>query len=212
VPVPQAGVALAARRARYPSRPMRIRTHSRALFAAGALALAIAGCGSSKAPGVIAAPSAGLTKETTTAAPSTTPTATTPATTSTPAVPPQLAKKPVVVVPKGAAPGHLVTNDLITGSGAAASTGKTITVNYVGVLYKTGKQFDASWVRNQPFTTPLSSGSIIPGWVQGISGMKVGGRRELIVPPALAYGKAGQPPTIPGNSTLVFVVDLLSVS
>ena len=115
-------------------------------------------------------------------------------------------------MPKGTAPSHLVTNDLITGTGAAASTGKTITVNYVGVLYTTGKQFDASWDRNQPFTTPLSSGSIIPGWVQGISGMKVGGRRELIIPPALAYGKAGQPPTIPGNSTLVFVVDLLSVS
>jgi FKBP-type peptidyl-prolyl cis-trans isomerase len=127
-------------------------------------------------------------------------------------VPPQLAKKPVVVVPKGTAPSHLVTNDLIPGTGAAATTGKTITVNYVGVLYKTGKQFDASWDRNQPFTTPLANGSIIPGWVQGISGMKVGGRRELIIPPALAYGKTGQPPTIPGNSTLVFVVDLLSVS
>jgi peptidylprolyl isomerase len=98
------------------------------------------------------------------------------------------------------------------GTGQAASAGQTITVNYVGVIYKTGKQFDSSWQRNQPFTTPLSPGSVIPGWVQGLSGMKVGGRRELIIPPNLAYGTKGSPPTIPPNSTLVFVVDLLSVA
>ena len=97
------------------------------------------------------------------------------------------------------------------GTGATASAGKTITVNYVGVLYKTGKEFDASWGK-QPFTTALSSGSVIPGWVQGLSGMKVGGRRELIIPPSLGYGKSGQPPTIPANATLAFVVDLLSIS
>jgi FKBP-type peptidyl-prolyl cis-trans isomerase len=179
------------------------------LLIAGALALGLAACGSSKAPGIVAAPSGGLTAEpTTTAAPATS----TPATTTAPIVPPQLAKKPAVVVPKGAPPSGLVTKDLIKGSGATAASGKTVTVNYVGVLYKTGKQFDASWDRNQPFSTPLSAGSVIAGWVQGITGMQVGGRRELIIPPALAYGKTGQPPTIPANSTLVFVVDLLSVS
>jgi peptidylprolyl isomerase len=90
--------------------------------------------------------------------------------------------------------------------------GQTVTVNYVGVLYKNGKEFDSSWKRNQPFTTPLSAGSVISGWVKGIPGMHVGGRRELIIPASLAYGKQGQPPTIPPNSPLVFVVDLISAS
>jgi FKBP-type peptidyl-prolyl cis-trans isomerase len=188
------------------------RFQSPTIAAAAALALGLAACGSSKVAGVVQAPSGGLTQEPATAA-QTTP-ATTPSTptTPTPVVPPQLSKKPVVVAPSGAPPSHLVTKDEIQGTGATASPGRTITVNYVGVLYKTGKQFDASWDRNQPFSTPLSTGSVIPGWVQGIAGMRVGGRRELIIPPGLAYGKAGQPPTIPANSTLVFVVDLLSVS
>jgi peptidylprolyl isomerase len=160
------------------------------------LALGLAACGgSSKAPGVQTAP-AGKTSDTPTTA----------------NVPPALSHKPVVSVPKGAPPTHLVVKDLIQGNGAAAKANGTVTVNYVGVLYKTGKQFDSSWSRNQPFTTPLTAGSIIPGWVQGIQGMKVGGRRELIIPPALGYGARGSPPTIPPNSTLVFVVDLLSVS
>jgi peptidylprolyl isomerase len=152
--------------------------------------------GSSKAPGVDQAPSGGATQA---------------AVATTPKPPPQLAKKPVVTVPSTAPPSKLVTKDLIPGTGTAASAGKTVTVNYVGVLYKTGKEFDSSWRRNQPFTTPLSPGSVIPGWVEGLSGMKVGGRRELIVPPSLGYGAKGSPPTIPPNSTLVFVVDLLQV-
>ena len=104
-----------------------------------------------------------------------------------------------------------MVKDLVQGTGATATQGKSVTVNYVGVLYKGGKEFDSSWSRNQPFTTSLAAGSVINGWVQGIQGMKVGGRRELIIPPSLGYGKAGSPPTIPPNSTLVFVVDLLSV-
>jgi peptidylprolyl isomerase len=155
----------------------------------------LAGCGGSgKAPGVQLAPSSGLTQ------------------TATTSVPAALSKKPVVTVPSGPAPTTLVTKDLVVGSGKAASAGATVTVNYVGVLYSTGKEFDSSWSRNQTFTTPLSPGSVIPGWVQGIAGMKVGGRRELIIPPSLAYGKAGSGSTIPPNSTLIFVVDLLSVS
>lgn len=172
----------------------------RLLIAAAALAatLALAACGSaSKAPGVELAPSSGSTQ------------ASIP---TTPTIPPSLAKKPVVTVPSGPPPKKLVTKDLIVGTGATAKAGSTITVNYVGVLYKTGKEFDSSWSRNQPFTTALSTSSVIPGWVQGIAGMKVGGRRELIIPPSLGYGTAGSPPTIPGNSTLIFVVDLLSVS
>jgi FKBP-type peptidyl-prolyl cis-trans isomerase len=164
------------------------------------LAAAVAACGSSSssstAAGVQTAPSGGATQA---------------AIQTTPKPPPQLARKPVVNVPTGSPPRKLVTKDLIPGTGATATAGKTVTVNYVGVLYKGGKQFDSSWQRNQPFTTALSQGSVIPGWVQGINGMKVGGRRELIIPPSLGYGAKGSPPTIPANSTLVFVVDLLKV-
>jgi FKBP-type peptidyl-prolyl cis-trans isomerase len=131
---------------------------------------------------------------------------------TTPKPPPQLATKPTVAVPKGPAPSHLVIKDLIPGTGQAAQAGQNVSVNYVGVLYKTGAEFDSSWKRGQPFTTALTPGSVIPGWVKGIVGMKVGGRRELIIPASLAYGKAGSPPTIPPNSPLVFVVDLLSVA
>ena len=131
---------------------------------------------------------------------------------TTPTPPPAIAKKPVVTVPKGPPPTTLQTKDLVVGTGQPAQAGQTVTVNYVGVLYQTGKEFDSSWSRNQPFTTPLAAGSVIQGWVQGIPGMKVGGRRELIIPANLAYGKAGSGSTIPPNSALVFVVDLLSVS
>ena len=85
-----------------------------------------------------------------------------------------------------------------------------MTVNYVGVLYKGGKEFDASWKRNEPFTFTLGRGQVIAGWDQGVAGMKVGGRRELIIPAPLAYGAKGSPPTIPPNAALVFVVDLLA--
>ncbi|HZE06427.1 MAG TPA: FKBP-type peptidyl-prolyl cis-trans isomerase [Solirubrobacteraceae bacterium] len=163
-----------------------------------AAAVAVAGCGgSSKASGIVLAPSAGATQ------------ASVP---TTPKPPPALAKKPTVTVPKGPAPTKLVTKDLVQGTGKTVKAGQTVTVNYVGVLYKNGKEFDSSWKTGQPATFPLSSGSVIQGWVQGIPGMKVGGRRELIIPANLAYGKAGRPPTIPPNSPLVFVVDLLSIS
>jgi FKBP-type peptidyl-prolyl cis-trans isomerase len=162
-----------------------------------ALAVGLAACGSSKAPGVQLAPSSGATE------------ASVP---TTPKPPPALATKPVVTVPTTAPPKSLVTKDLVVGTGRTVSPGQTVTVNYVGVLYKTGKEFDSSWKRSTPFTTALSAGSVIDGWVKGIPGMKVGGRRELIIPPGLGYGKAGSPPTIPPNATLVFVVDLLSVS
>jgi FKBP-type peptidyl-prolyl cis-trans isomerase len=118
-----------------------------------------------------------------------------------------------VVVPKGAPPNKLVVKDLITGTGPAAKAGSTITVNYVGVLYKGGKEFDSSWKTGQPFAPfQLGLGRVIPGWDKGLVGMKVGGRRELIIPPSLGYGKTGSPPTIPANATLVFVVDLLAAS
>jgi peptidylprolyl isomerase len=176
---------------------MRTRTVVKSLPAALGVSLALAACGSSKAPGVVEAPSAGATQ------------ASVPA---TPTVPPALKTKPAVQVPTSAPPSSLVTKDLVSGSGKSAAAGQTVTVNYVGVLYKTGKEFDSSWKTGQPTSFPLSTGGVIAGWVKGIPGMKVGGRRELIIPPSMAYGKSGRPPTIPPNSTLVFVVDLLSVA
>ena len=120
-----------------------------------------------------------------------------------------LSKEPKVTPPAGAAPSKLVVKDLITGTGAEAKAGQSVTVNYVGVLFHGGKEFDASWKRNEPFTFSLGAGKVIPGWDQGVAGMKVGGRRELIIPAALAYGAKGSPPTIPANAPLVFVIDLL---
>jgi peptidylprolyl isomerase len=122
-----------------------------------------------------------------------------------------LSKEPKVTPPSGPAPTKLETKDLIVGSGAEAKDGDKVTVNYVGVLYKTGKEFNASWETKEPFPFTLGKGEVIKGWDQGIVGMKVGGRRELIIPPELAYGKTGSPPKIPANETLVFVVDLLGV-
>jgi FKBP-type peptidyl-prolyl cis-trans isomerase len=185
-----------------------------ATSAVALLGIGLAACGSSQAPGVEAAPSGGATAPAA-STPSTTAT-TTPTTTTTavqtPKPPSPLSKKPVVVVPTTAAPKALVVKDLIKGTGKTATPGSTVTVNYVGVLYKGDKEFDSSWKRRQTFTTALTNGNVITGWVTGIPGMKVGGRRELIIPPSLGYGKAGSPPTIPSNATLVFVVDLLAVS
>jgi peptidylprolyl isomerase len=117
-----------------------------------------------------------------------------------------------VVPPKGAPPKKLVIKDLIKGTGPAATAASTVTVQYVGVLYKGGKQFDASWNdgSGQPTSLPLSG--VIKGWQQGIPGMRVGGRRELIIPSSLGYGPAGSPPKIPPNAALEFVIDLHGVS
>ena len=119
--------------------------------------------------------------------------------------------KPTVEVPKGPPPSQLVVKDLKEGDGAEAKAGDQVSVQYVGVLYDGGEEFDSSWERGQPFPFQLGSGQVIPGWDQGVEGMKVGGRRELIIPPDLAYGPTGQPPSIPPNATLVFVIDLVSV-
>jgi peptidylprolyl isomerase len=175
-------------------------------------AAGLAACGSSKAPGVQAAPSGGATEASVTAAPTTSTSTSSTPTATTPKPPSPLSKKPVVVVPKGTPPTTLVIKDLIKGTGPAATSGSNVTVNYVGVLYKGGKEFDSSWKRNQTFPFKLGQGAVIQGWDKGLVGMKVGGRRELIIPANLAYGKSGSPPTIPPNAALVFVVDLLGVS
>src|SRR5262245_54807975 len=122
-----------------------------------------------------------------------------------------LSSKPEVEVPDGPPPDELVIDDIVEGDGQEAKPGDRVTVNYVGVDYETGEQFDASWDRGQEFPFQLGSGQVIPGWDQGVEGMKVGGRRQLIIPPDLAYGPQGQPPDIGPNATLVFVIDLTGV-
>jgi peptidylprolyl isomerase len=176
-----------------------------------ALAAALAGCGSSTAPGVQLAPSSGATADTTAVASATTSTSTSATSTSSTPLPAALQTKPKVAPPSGAPPKTLVVKDLIKGTGPAATASSTVNVQYVGVVYKGGKQFDASWNdgSGQPVSLPLSG--VIKGWQQGIPGMKVGGRRELIIPPSLGYGPTAQA-KIPANSTLVFVIDLHGVS
>jgi len=119
--------------------------------------------------------------------------------------------KPEVTVPDGEAPAQLEETELIEGTGKEAKSGDRVTVQYVGVGYETGEEFDSSWSRNEPFSFTLGAGEVIPGWDQGVAGMKVGGRRELVIPPELAYGEAGAPPAIGPNETLIFVVDLVEV-
>jgi peptidylprolyl isomerase len=161
--------------------------------------LALAGCG-------------GGGKDKSTASTASAPAATATATATAPAAgTTQLQTKPTVTVPSGKPPTKLVIKDIVKGTGATAQAGDTVSVHYVGVSYSNRKQFDASWDRHQPFTFQLGGGMVIPGWDQGVAGMKVNGRRELIIPPALGYGAQGQPPAIAPNDTLVFAIDLLRV-
>ncbi|OJV92685.1 MAG: peptidylprolyl isomerase [Chloroflexi bacterium 54-19] len=101
--------------------------------------------------------------------------------------------------------------DTKVGDGAEAKSGQTVSVNYTGYLAADGTKFDSSLDRGQPFPFPLGTGKVIKGWDEGVAGMKVGGKRRLIVPPNLGYGAGGYPPVIPANATLVFDVELLSV-
>lgn len=114
--------------------------------------------------------------------------------------------KPKIEVPDGDPPKKLVIEDIEEGDGARAKPGATVTIHYSGVSYSTGKEFDSSWTRGEPITFPL--GQLIPGWQEGIPGMKEGGRRQLTIPPDLAYGAEGRPPLIKGGETLIFIIDL----
>ena len=187
----------------YPSRITSRRRGASALALLASAAALVAGCGSSGSSSTITVGNENkadnaLLKSTS----ATSTTAKTP--TSGP-----LSKAPAVTPPSGAAPSKLVSKDLIVGTGPEAKAGQSVTVNYVGVLFHGGKQFDASWKRNEPFTFTLGQSQVIKGWDQGVPGMKVGGRRELVIPAALAYGAKGSPPAIPANAPLVFVIDLL---
>jgi peptidylprolyl isomerase len=119
--------------------------------------------------------------------------------------------KPKVTVPSGPPPKKLEVKEIEKGTGETAKPGDTVTVQYVGVGYDSEEEFDSSWSRNEPFSFQLGAGMVIKGWDEGVAGMKVGGRRELIIPSSLAYGPAGSPPAIGPNETLIFVIDLLAV-
>jgi peptidylprolyl isomerase len=109
-------------------------------------------------------------------------------------------------------PTDLVVTDITAGDGAEATTGSTVEVHYVGVTHSTGEEFDASYNRGQPLSFRLGVGQVISGWDQGVTGMKVGGRRQLVIPPHLGYGDRGAGGVIGPGETLIFVVDLLGVS
>jgi len=120
-------------------------------------------------------------------------------------------EKPQIAKPEGDIPFALEVDDIVAGDGAEATPGSKVTVHYVGVAFRTGAEFDASWDRGQPFQFKLGAGQVIPGWDQGVAGMKVGGRRRLTIPSAMAYGARGAGGVIEPHEPLVFVVDLLSV-
>jgi peptidylprolyl isomerase len=165
-------------------------TH-RTLLLLAVLALALAGCGGGD----------GETAATATATPKATPT---PSNTD-------LTKKPVVTVPDELPPETLQKRDIVTGTGPAAKKGDTVSVQYVGVAWSTGREFDASWDRGQPFTFKLGEGKVIKGWDVGVPGMRKGGRRELTIPYDQAYGAQGSPPSIGPNECLRFVIDLKKI-
>jgi peptidylprolyl isomerase len=119
--------------------------------------------------------------------------------------------KPEIDFPEGEPPTDLVILDEIAGDGAEATAGAEVLTHYVGVAYSTGEEFDSSWNRGQPLPFRLGVGQVIAGWDQGIAGMKVGGRRKLVIPSHLAYGERGAGSAIAPGETLIFVVDLVGV-
>jgi peptidylprolyl isomerase len=178
----------------------RVRTWSLVLVTVAGLGLAA--CSSSTA-----------SPSTSAAAPTTSPPPTTPiATVSAPSAAGTIGTEPTITIPPGAPPTQLESKDLIVGAGPAAKAGDTVSVQYVGVAYSSGKVFDSSWSRGQPFQFALGQGAVIPGWDQGVVGMQVGGRRELIIPPALAYQATSPGPGVAANDTLIFIVDLVKIN
>ncbi len=119
--------------------------------------------------------------------------------------------RPQISVPESAAPNDLVVEDHVVGDGAEAVSGCQVSVDYVGVSWSTGQEFDASWNRGAPLDFTLGVGQVIAGWDQGVTGMRVGGRRTITIPPHLGYGAAGAGGVIGPNETLIFTVDLRSI-
>ena len=178
-------------------------------MAAVALATALAGCGGSSGDNALDSGSGADSPAAASSAPASPTACTSQAPVAQASGTTDLTKKPQIEIPDGPPPCNLVISDLVKGTGAEATSGKQITVKYVGVTYPDGKEFDASWGR-EDFTFQLGAGMVIGGWDQGFTGMKVGGRRQLVIPPELGYGPEGSGP-IPPNATLVFVVDLVKV-
>jgi peptidylprolyl isomerase len=180
----------------------RLRTWSLVVLTASALGLA--GCSSSSANSAASSTSTSPTTATTSA-----PVATVPVQDPSPAG--TFGTEPTVIVPSGAPPTQLESTDLIVGTGPAAKAGDKVTVQYVLATYSSGKVIQASW-GGQPFSFTLDAPhSVIAGWNDGVVGMKVGGRRELVIPPALGYGDQVPGAGITANDTLVFVIDLLKI-
>jgi peptidylprolyl isomerase len=181
-----------------------------ALLAVGALGLGA--CGDDKGGGnadlVPAIPANTPTETTDTTAGTSTATTGTTFKLSSIKVSKDTSKKPTITKPSGDPPAKLVTKDVVVGHGPAAKSGDSLSMQYLGALFDTGKQFEASWDSGQPFDFVLGQGNVIAGWDQGIVGMKAGGRRLLVIPADLAYGQQAQA-KIPANSTLVFVVDVV---
>jgi peptidylprolyl isomerase len=122
-----------------------------------------------------------------------------------------MTEKPEIDFPEGPPPTDLEITDLTEGSGAEATSGSTVSVHYVGVAHSTGEEFDASYNRGAPLDFRLGVGQVIAGWDQGVQGMRVGGRRRLVIPPHLGYGDRGAGGVIKPGETLIFVVDLIGV-
>ena len=178
----------------FPSIPA-MRTRNSIACGLAALSLVAAGCGEEESDEA-AKDSAAETQQLTETSPEPEPAA-------------EVRGKPKVAKPKGSPPSKLVVKDLEKGDGPAVKAGDQIEVNYVGVTFKDGKEFDSSFDAGQPFQFELGSSMVIPGWDRGLVGMKVGGRRRLTIPPELAYGAQGSPPAIGPDETLGFVIDLL---
>ena len=119
-----------------------------------------------------------------------------------------LDEKPEITIPQTDPPIDLEVTDLVVGDGEEVAEGATVTAHYVGKSWSTGEQFDASWDRGEPI--PFGLDQVISGWTEGIPGMRVGGRRLLVIPPDKGYGPGGSPPVIGPNETLVFVVDVVN--
>jgi peptidylprolyl isomerase len=188
------------------------------LLALAATPLALAACGNSTPPqasGTTTSTTAAPTSSTST--PTSASTSTGPAASGNAAIPAQdrspagtAGKAPTVTVPTSAPPTQLESADLIAGTGAAAKAGDTVTVQYVLATYSSKMVVQSSWT-SQPFSFTIGQHQVIAGWDQGVPGMHVGGRRELIIPPSLGYGAVSQGPGIAANDTLVFVIDLLKI-
>lgn len=122
-----------------------------------------------------------------------------------------MTEKPEVDFPDYPPPTELLVTDITEGDGDEATAGRTVSVHYVGVAHSTGEEFDSSYNRGTPLDFPLGAGRVIQGWDSGVTGMKVGGRRQLVIPPHLAYGDTGAGSVIGPGETLIFVVDLVGV-